>query len=419
MRMNRLLVLAFLLLGVNPVFGIGSTVLVTQVIEAGELFSPPTGSVIRYVTSLGPELTIYESRLSSGALSGDLLQTPDLFGPFPIFLPPTAPALFSSDGVTPFPTTRLHHPRLVETATGFGLYVISDLPSGDVHFFHSTDHGATWIHEGSFAEGTVGGGSGLMGVIAVSDPAGAGGFAIRLYQQGSGSGGPLGISQSPPSAVGLEKYYLQTNPTPAVFSGLAPVEGFTPTGDVFTLPDGAYGLFFVPQSDSYLGFAESPNGFDWTITRGAENPVLSTSSNTLAPDPARADLTEVTLQATPNGFLGYFTGSVRGLGFASRSVGEITIEFVAEYLRGDCTLDGVLNVSDVFCQLEYLFRRTSPGCLDALDTSDDGALDIGDSIVLLSYLFAAGSAPAVPFPLCGEDPTSDTLSCYDVPASCP
>jgi len=50
-------------------------------------------------------------------------------------------------------------------------------------------------------------------------------------------------------------------------------------------------------------------------------------------------------------------------------------------------------------------------CMDAADASDSGRVDIGSGVYLLSFLYMGGPPPAPPHPQCGEDPTTDGLSC--------
>ncbi len=116
-----LLLAPFLLpFGLSSALAIGSTLEVTEVTEPGSVFVPPAGTVTRYVTSLGPTLTFYESRDASGLLTGQILQAPDLGGMLPVVAPPLLPIFFEADGVTPF-ASPLFHPRLVVTETGHGM----------------------------------------------------------------------------------------------------------------------------------------------------------------------------------------------------------------------------------------------------------------------------------------------------------
>jgi len=82
-----------------------------------------------------------------------------------------------------------------------------------------------------------------------------------------------------------------------------------------------------------------------------------------------------------------------------------------KYISGDGNGDGVVNVGDGIFVLDYLFGGGVSSCIDASDVNGDGVVDIGDAVYLLTYLFNGGSAPAAPFPDCGEDPSADALEC--------
>ena len=73
------------------------------------------------------------------------------------------------------------------------------------------------------------------------------------------------------------------------------------------------------------------------------------------------------------------------------------------FIRGDCNVDGAVDISDALC---VLFDRFVPGsqttCASTLDADDSGAADVADIVFLLEYLFRQGSAPPSPFPNCGE-----------------
>lgn len=86
-----------------------------------------------------------------------------------------------------------------------------------------------------------------------------------------------------------------------------------------------------------------------------------------------------------------------------------------QFLRGDCSTDGSIDISDAIGMLALLFNGGwSSSCRDACDVNDSGGLDISDPIYLLSHLFAGGEEPASPFRLgCGSDPTPDGLDCVE------
>ncbi|MCZ6795448.1 MAG: CotH kinase family protein [Planctomycetota bacterium] len=96
-----------------------------------------------------------------------------------------------------------------------------------------------------------------------------------------------------------------------------------------------------------------------------------------------------------------------------------TLEFTYEgpdalpFVRGDADANGRVNIADAVVILRYLTRGdVAPSCEDALDGDDSGIVNLTDAIFLLNHLFRPGSsAPASPFPGCGEDGTKDSLTC--------
>ncbi|MFN0058084.1 MAG: hypothetical protein ACKVX7_06470 [Planctomycetota bacterium] len=96
--------------------------------------------------------------------------------------------------------------------------------------------------------------------------------------------------------------------------------------------------------------------------------------------------------------------------------GSIIVQAVT-LRRGDCHLDGSLNLTDAVVCLRRLFGISPPGnCADAQDIDDNGLLNIADATFLLQYLFAGGPLIPAPFGSCGVDPTPDSLGCSSPPA---
>ncbi|MGE3966034.1 MAG: dockerin type I repeat-containing protein [Planctomycetota bacterium] len=400
-----------------PVFGAGDVLQVVDVREAGSVYLGAAGTTLRYVSGLGPTTTFYEERLAQGQVTGNIRKVPSLVGPMPASAAPLSLNFFEADGVTPFFDTTLQHPRLLATPLGPGMYVSSNLPNGPIYFFVAVDAGATsWRFVGSIPVSLFAGGSGFLGVIRIPNPSHAEGVEVRVYNQDGG--GRITVLQSFGAALGLNKYVMLNSLTTLPLS-IGGAE-FSPTGEVFILPNGNFGIFFVPQDESYLGLAEATNGLGpWTITRGAVDPILSSASNLMAPDPARPNIAEVTLSVTPTGFAGYFTGAVPGMGSSTTAIGSLRLDFLADFRRGDCNMDGAVDVADILCQLGFLFLDSPLPCIDAADTNDDGNLELGDLYVLIQYEYLAGPAPPTPFPGCGVDPTFDNLACVSAPAACP
>ncbi len=96
------------------------------------------------------------------------------------------------------------------------------------------------------------------------------------------------------------------------------------------------------------------------------------------------------------------------------AVAQTDDSLVQSFVRGDYSGDSAVELGDAIGLLGHLFvpGTPEPSCRDAGDLNDDGALTIGDAVHLLSYLFVPGSlGPAAPFPFCGADDSSDSLSC--------
>ncbi len=87
-----------------------------------------------------------------------------------------------------------------------------------------------------------------------------------------------------------------------------------------------------------------------------------------------------------------------------------------EFIRGDCNLDGMIDLGDPLSTLQHLFVGGSPDCERACDANDDGLEDIGDAIYLLGFLFSGNPPPSAPNPDCGLDPTPDTQTCETHPS---
>ena len=95
--------------------------------------------------------------------------------------------------------------------------------------------------------------------------------------------------------------------------------------------------------------------------------------------------------------------------------GEIRV-VSTDFIRGDCSHDGFLDITDAVNLLLYLFQGTVvPPCLDSCDANDDGELNLTDSLATLTFLFSGGVAPPAPYPNEGVDPTPDPLTCLEVP----
>lgn len=90
-----------------------------------------------------------------------------------------------------------------------------------------------------------------------------------------------------------------------------------------------------------------------------------------------------------------------------------------EFRRGDVNTSGSVDIADAIAHLTFLFASgVSSSCHPAADANDDGNLDIADAISILDFLFSMGPAPAAPGPNdCGPDPTPST-PCGGYPPAC-
>ncbi len=84
----------------------------------------------------------------------------------------------------------------------------------------------------------------------------------------------------------------------------------------------------------------------------------------------------------------------------------------AQFIRGDASGEGDVDISDALSILNWLFTGgVAPDCEKAADVNDDGSVDVSDALSLLNYLFLGGEKPAAPFPAPGVDPSEDDLNC--------
>jgi hypothetical protein len=104
------------------------------------------------------------------------------------------------------------------------------------------------------------------------------------------------------------------------------------------------------------------------------------------------------------------------VGYATLGEGYFGIVIPVEFVRGDVTADGIVDVMDAVALVQFLHHGAeAPECPDACDWNDDGSIDPSDLSGLLSYLFEGGPGPAGPFPDCGLDLTPDGWGCTSFP----
>jgi len=100
---------------------------------------------------------------------------------------------------------------------------------------------------------------------------------------------------------------------------------------------------------------------------------------------------------------------------------EMVVDATApmRFRRGDCNIDGTVDLADAIAILAELFLGDPRECADACDPNDDGAEDVSDVVLTLSVLFLGeGSIPAPGLGACGVDPTDDAVGCEQFTA-CP
>ena len=99
--------------------------------------------------------------------------------------------------------------------------------------------------------------------------------------------------------------------------------------------------------------------------------------------------------------------------------GCLVVGGLAEFLRGDCNTDQIVDIADPAATMSYLFLNVyHPNCMDACDSNDDGVVDLADVMCTLRFLFKLGPVLPPPGPFTpGLDPTPDIygldLGCED------
>ncbi len=72
---------------------------------------------------------------------------------------------------------------------------------------------------------------------------------------------------------------------------------------------------------------------------------------------------------------------------------------VCDYVCGDATGDGAINVGDAVYVINYVFKGgPAPDPLEAADATCDGEVNVGDAVYLINYVFKGGPAPCATCP---------------------
>ena len=89
-------------------------------------------------------------------------------------------------------------------------------------------------------------------------------------------------------------------------------------------------------------------------------------------------------------------GQSTAIGIGSSTNFKLQAGFISSIvvLCGDCNGDGIVDVGDVVCEINYLFKGgPPPDPYEAGDVNCDGVEDVGDIVYKINYLFKGGSAP--------------------------
>ena len=101
---------------------------------------------------------------------------------------------------------------------------------------------------------------------------------------------------------------------------------------------------------------------------------------------------------------------------------DCDVTVLHNYVRGDCTGDASVNLTDAVYSLSYLFGvpgTAPPECARACDADASGSLNILDPVTTLQSLFGPMPTPLAPPNTCGVDGLpSLPLDCVEVP-QCP
>jgi hypothetical protein len=248
------------------------------------------------------------------------------------------------------------------------------------------------------------------------------GQAITSTGYGGGTSTFTGTSQAAPHAVGVACLLRQIDGTisPAAVREVLMRTG-RPFGDpesllVFPIIDArsaVEGLLVPRVSQLNCGISEAKIQASWAPASGIEHYHVSVTSGDHV-------FHEEEVAAEGVGFLwlppapGGYQVSVRPYDLEGLQGLEETcsVNFSPAFSRGDCSVDGNMDISDPIRLIYFLFLSGSAiSCAEACDSNDDNSLDISDGIYSLNFLFLGGTAPPLPFGACGPDPTGGNLGC--------
>ncbi|MEM7166808.1 MAG: hypothetical protein AAF581_15195, partial [Planctomycetota bacterium] len=149
-------------------------------------------------------------------------------------------------------------------------------------------------------------------------------------------------------------------------------------------------------------------GDSWTMGSPPfdNHPTWHIDSTDAGFDPAQTQWTG-TFRIVDTGTTGYTPSTTFDIVFTNLSQ-------TAPFVRGDANADGATDLGDVVFMLNGLFAGGSLGeCQDAFDGNDDGVMDVADPVTVLMFLFGGGAPLPGPSLSCGDDTTTDDLSCVE------
>jgi len=78
------------------------------------------------------------------------------------------------------------------------------------------------------------------------------------------------------------------------------------------------------------------------------------------------------------------------------------VECQTPFDRGDCNIDGFVDIADGIYIMRFLFQGFPPSiCMNACDHNGDGTVDVSDTVYIITYIFMNGTPPPPPFGDCG------------------
>jgi len=110
--------------------------------------------------------------------------------------------------------------------------------------------------------------------------------------------------------------------------------------------------------------------------------------------------TSVTLPSGSN------SGQICLIGFTECGDASTTtccdVECQTPFDRGDCNIDGFVDIADGIYIMRFLFQGFPPSiCMNACDHNGDGTVDVSDTVYIITYIFMNGTPPPPPFGDCG------------------